>query len=345
MSKELDYSSDIMKQALHFLSRERIVDENSCKLFLNFIEQVDTQIKSNQAPAAMDTNLPEINATSTQLSINLDELEKLYEAELEDKRFDTAAMKLEEEEKYNHHYNSNILASGGGAGASGRMQRIVKECQMLATSLPISIYSSIFVRADEERMDVLKAVITGPKDTPYSLGCFLFDIYFPPSYPNDPPLCNLETTGNGTVRFNPNLYNCGKVCLSLLGTWHGDAASKWNSSSSTLHQVLVSIQALILVEHPYYNEPAYEAQRGTKEGDMRSKEYNEVLRLGTLRHAMIGQMRNPSSGFEDVIRTHFRLQKDRVLNQCIQWLNESSIENRSKFERSIEDLKVELSKL
>lgn len=29
---------------------------------------------------------------------------------------------------------------------------------------------------------------------------------------------NLQTTGNGTVRFNPNLYNCGKVCLSLLGT-------------------------------------------------------------------------------------------------------------------------------
>jgi hypothetical protein len=28
---------------------------------------------------------------------------------------------------------------------------------------------------------------------------------------------NLQTTGKGTVRFNPNLYNCGKVCLSLLG--------------------------------------------------------------------------------------------------------------------------------
>ena len=28
---------------------------------------------------------------------------------------------------------------------------------------------------------------------------------------------NLQTTGGGSVRFNPNLYNCGKVCLSLLG--------------------------------------------------------------------------------------------------------------------------------
>ena len=32
---------------------------------------------------------------------------------------------------------------------------------------------------------------------------------------------HLRTTGGGTVRFNPNLYNSGKVCLSLLGTWPG----------------------------------------------------------------------------------------------------------------------------
>lgn len=31
----------------------------------------------------------------------------------------------------------------------------------------------------------------------------------------------LATTGGGKVRFNPNLYNNGKVCLSLLGTWSG----------------------------------------------------------------------------------------------------------------------------
>lgn len=45
-----------------------------------------------------------------------------------------------------------------------------------------------------------------------------------------------------------------------------------------------------------FNEPAYEAQRGTKEGDLRSKDYNELIRLGTLRHAIIGQLRNPSPG-------------------------------------------------
>ena len=28
------------------------------------------------------------------------------------------------------------------------------------------------------------------------------------------------TTGAGTIRFNPNLYSNGTVCLSLLGTWY-----------------------------------------------------------------------------------------------------------------------------
>ena len=59
--------------------------------------------------------------------------------------------------------------------------------------------------------NVLQVLITGPCDTPYANGCFEFDVYFPQDYPNSPPLINLETTGNHTVRFNPNLYNDGKV--------------------------------------------------------------------------------------------------------------------------------------
>jgi hypothetical protein len=39
------------------------------------------------------------------------------------------------------------------------------------------------------------------------------------------------------------------VCLSLLGTWHGgDEASKWNPNSSSLFQILLSIQGMIFVE-------------------------------------------------------------------------------------------------
>ena len=46
----------------------------------------------------------------------------------------------------------------------------------------------------------------------------------------------------------------GKVCLSLLGTWYGESGESWNSQTSTLLQVLVSIQSLILVPEPFFNE-------------------------------------------------------------------------------------------
>lgn len=39
------------------------------------------------------------------------------------------------------------------------------------------------------------------------------------------------------MRFNPNLYNCGKVCLSLLGTWGGGRGEGWDAHSSSALQV------------------------------------------------------------------------------------------------------------
>ena len=44
-------------------------------------------------------------------------------------------------------------------------------------------------------------------------------------------------------RFNPNLYRDGKVCLSLLGTFHGgDATEKWNPKTSSMYQVSMKRQ-------------------------------------------------------------------------------------------------------
>ena len=77
----------------------------------------------------------------------------------------------------------------------------------------------MFVRADEERIDVMKVMIFGAEGTPYANGGFEYHVYFDHDYPNSSPKVNLETTGSGDVRFNPNLYACGKVCLSLLGLY------------------------------------------------------------------------------------------------------------------------------
>lgn len=47
---------------------------------------------------------------------------------------------------------------------------------------------TIFVRACETRMDLLRAVVIGAEGTPYHDGLFFFDIYFPDSYPRVPPV-------------------------------------------------------------------------------------------------------------------------------------------------------------
>jgi ubiquitin-conjugating enzyme E2 Z len=70
---------------------------------------------------------------------------------------------------------------------------------------------------DENDLTILHALIIGPADTPYEGGIFEIFIRYPPTYPFDPPLVKNLTTSGGRVRFNPNFYKNGKICLSILG--------------------------------------------------------------------------------------------------------------------------------
>lgn len=63
----------------------------------------------------------------------------------------------------------------------------------------------IAVRFDDAAPQYCRALVTGPKGTPYFGGAFVFDVFFPPAYPFVPPLVQLVTTGHGQCRFNPNL--------------------------------------------------------------------------------------------------------------------------------------------
>ncbi|PXF42562.1 putative ubiquitin-conjugating enzyme protein 17 [Gracilariopsis chorda] len=196
-----------------------------------------------------------------------------------------------------------------------RQRRIATEVASLISSLPLSWSSSILIRVDEDRYDILRACIFGPEDTPYDSGAFIFDIYLPLQYPLNPPKFSLLTTGAGKVRFNPNLYSNGKVCLSLLGTWSGPS---WNQSSTIL-QVLVSIQSLIFVSEPYFNEPGYESQIGTSAGKRDSDQYNARIRYNTAFHAIQSHVRKPPPEFADGINTHFRLKRRYLKQRLARW--------------------------
>lgn len=47
-----------------------------------------------------------------------------------------------------------------------RSLAIAKELAVLTTNLPVAWNSSVFLRVDESRVDIIKALITGPEGTP-----------------------------------------------------------------------------------------------------------------------------------------------------------------------------------
>ncbi|XP_059477801.1 baculoviral IAP repeat-containing protein 6 [Neocloeon triangulifer] len=262
-------------------------------------------------------------------------MEKPLQVSLEEKyleimrrlRFDSFEMITENEEANGfrfvvaYHFEPNMRAAGDRSLPS-RVKRLAQETVTLSTSLPLSYSSSVFVRCDTDRMDIMKVLITGPAETPYANGCFEFDVFFPPDYPSSPMLINLQTTGHQTVRFNPNLYNDGKVCLSVLNTWHGRPEEKWNAHTSSFLQVLVSIQSLILVPEPYFNEPGYERSRGTPSGTHSSREYNSNIYQATVRWAMLEQLRQPSPCFKEVVHNHFWFKRHEIEQQIDGWIKE-----------------------
>ncbi|KAI0734484.1 hypothetical protein C8Q72DRAFT_880146 [Fomitopsis betulina] len=167
----------------------------------------------------------------------------------------------------------------------GFMARLSREYRALQSSLP----ESILVRAYEDRTDLLRCLIIGPENTPYQDAPFVIDWMLDSNFPQSPPIAHFLSWTNGNGRVNPNLYEEGKVCLSILGTWAGDKSETWSASRSSLLQAFVSIQGLVLVKEPWFCEPAYEKLRGTEEGIVNSRLYNEkayVLSRGFVRRAL-----------------------------------------------------------
>ena len=185
----------------------------------------------------------------------------------------------------------------------------------------------IYISFDEEDIYSAQALIIGPSETPYHNGYYLFSITFPTNYPFTPPKVVLRTLDPSShIRLNPNLYTCGKVCLSILNTWSGP---KWTSCQN-LSSVLVSIQS-ILNENPIHNEPGWENETGSI-----STSYNNIITHENFNIAIINIIKHIPYGFEmflPIIREHF-------IN------NFSNIEQRiNKLIGSFKDNTIEKSKI
>ncbi|KAJ7201312.1 hypothetical protein GGX14DRAFT_524435 [Mycena pura] len=214
-----------------------------------------------------------------------------------------------------YNYNNQLKQTESSIRAPKNRLHLVKELATMATSLP----PGIFVRVDEVRNDAIKVMIAGPDETPYAGGLFEFDCFMPLTYPATPPLVHLRTTGGGTVRFNPNLYNCGKVCLSLLGTWPGRPEEQWSASSSTLYNECVDcfVPPSGRVKKKYLRPGHGKANPKSHV----SINYNKEIEKQTCRWSITEWLKDQYKNgiWKDVIASHFTVRKNRIRQRMMEW--------------------------
>ena len=181
--------------------------------------------------------------------------------------------------------------------SSSFLKRIRQEQKVLSTSLPVG---QIYVRTYESRLDLLRCLIIGPSDTPYEYAPFLIDLYLPPQFPLVPPTAHFHSWTSGLGRINPNLYEEGKICLSLLGTWAGRQSNENWSTKATILQILVSLQGLVMVAKPFFNEAGFENEEAGGGYVNESAQYSErafVMARGFVKFALT----RPPIGVEDIL--------------------------------------------
>ncbi|XP_044758627.1 uncharacterized protein LOC123316554 [Coccinella septempunctata] len=214
---------------------------------------------------------------------------------------DNEAYYVLEEAPVTHHFYSSKFEP---TDQQRFLKAIQKEYSLLNESLP----PGVWVRSFGNRIDLLSVIIEGPANTPYEDGLFVFDIQLSQDYPRSPPL--VHYVSYSTERLNPNLYVEGKVCVSLLGTWMGKGTEVWGPDS-TLLQLIVSIQGLILVSEPYYNEAGYEKQTDTQQGYENSRTYNELVIL-KLVQSMTEMLLSPPEVFKQIVYSHFAIKGEKL---------------------------------
>jgi ubiquitin-protein ligase len=129
------------------------------------------------------------------------------------------------------------------------IKRIANDVKYILNNERSLSLENIYYKHDEDNILKGYALIIGQKNTPYGYGYYFFEFTFPDNYPFSPPVVRY-LTNDGTMRFNPNLYTNGKVCLSLLNTWSGDS---W-TSCQTINSILLTL-SIVLCENPLLNEP------------------------------------------------------------------------------------------
>jgi ubiquitin-conjugating enzyme E2 Z len=179
------------------------------------------------------------------------------------------------------------------------INRLLKDVKQIIKS-PLTENGIYYIHDDE---DMLKgyALIIGPSDTPYFGGNYFFEFDYPTDYPHSPPKVKYWTNGN-KIRFNPNLYVCGKVCVSLLNTWRGD---QWTSCQS-ISTVLLTLCTLLCSE-PLLNEP------GVNKNNQDMISYNEIIEFSNIAIAICDMIEKKEGVFMPFFENFYPYVKENFI--------------------------------
>ena len=131
-----------------------------------------------------------------------------YQSSLGPLRFDTV-------DSMTNHYFMNKVPT---APSTLNTRQLFKELTAYRTALPVEYGSSCFVRVVNNRLDLLRVLITGPDGSPYANGCFFFDVNLTGSYPKTAPAVQFLTTGKSLKVL---------IVLSLRSNTHNTFHSRW----------------------------------------------------------------------------------------------------------------------
>jgi ubiquitin-protein ligase len=153
------------------------------------------------------------------------------------------------------------------------------------------------IHFNEENLYEIDLLLIGPEKTPYYNGFYMFKLNFNDRYPQEPPKVRFLNTFE-RVRFHPNLYENGKVCLSILGTWSGPG---W-TSVMTLRSLIISLLSL-LDDIPLRNEPGYETELSDS---LKNINYTKTVEYYNWHYSIIYVLNNIKNySVRDYIYSHY----------------------------------------
>jgi len=193
------------------------------------------------------------------------------------------------------------------------ISRLLKDVKQILKN-PLTENGIYYIHDDTDMMKGY-ALIIGPSDTPYFGGNYFFELNYPADYPHSPPKVKYWTNANN-IRFNPNLYVCGKVCVSLLNTWRGD---QW-TSCQTISTVLLTLCTL-LCSDPLLNEPGVEKTHN----DMSS--YNEIIEFANIDVAVCDIIEKKQSVFMPFFENFYPFIKENFIKNYEKLLEIANTKN------------------